>query len=75
MVKCEWHNYPVHGCDRTAKHFCRSLVKESVAIKPAHRAFCDECYNRIHKNKSGVVDTEEISYEEWRVLRLDINND
>jgi hypothetical protein len=73
MVKCEWHNYPIHGCDRAAKHFCRSLVKDREGLSPAHRAFCDECFDRIHKQRSlligGIADLEEVSYEEWKVLR------
>ncbi len=72
MIKCEWHNYPIPGCERIAKYFCKSLVKESIGIKPSHRAFCEECFNRI----SSYIgrDLEVVSYDEWKILRPEMEN-
>jgi hypothetical protein len=68
FVKCEWHNYPISGCERKAVIFCKSLVKESIGIIPAHRAFCKECFERAIKMPD-VAGKEIVSYEEWKILR------
>jgi hypothetical protein len=68
MVKCEWHNYPIHRCERDATVFCKSLVKPSKGITPAHRAFCQQCFERASRGPD-VGSVIQVSYDEWKELR------
>lgn len=66
-IKCEWHNFPIHGCTRKAKHFFMSLVEPSPGIIPRHRAVCSECYPRFINGLLSDL-CREISFEKWKKL-------